>query len=139
MKRITGSLVVCSGAALFTAGALLFADDSASSPAASPAPSGSATSGQFEEYPGGAQNSAPEAAAAMTIADFTFSSATAAPGATVTVTNADGVQHTASSPDFDTGVIDAGAAGTFVAPAAPGTYEFICNIHPTMQGELVVA
>jgi plastocyanin len=138
MNRITGSLVVCSGAALFTAGALLFADDSASSPA-SPAPAESATSGQFEAYPDGGQDSAPAAAAALTIADFTFSSATVAPGATVTVSNADGVQHTASSSDFDTGVIDAGAAGTFVAPSAPGTYEFICNIHPTMQGELVVA
>ncbi len=136
MKRITGSLVVCSGAALFTAGALLFADDSASTPQAS---AESAAPTDSSPYGRGGQPAAQPAATGLTIADFTFAPLTASPGATVTVSNADGVQHTASGADFDTGVIDAGGSGTFVTPSVPGTYEFICNIHPTMQGELIVA
>jgi plastocyanin len=139
MKRITGSLVVCCGAALFAACALIFADDSPDTPAAAPAGATPATAAADPYGRGGDQPAAPAASATLTIADFSFSPVAAAPGQTVTVSNSDGVQHTASSPDFDTGVIGGGGSGSFVAPAAPGTYEFICNIHPTMQGELVIA
>jgi plastocyanin len=127
MQRITASLIVCMTAASFTAGALLFADDSQPTTAATPAPP--------------AAVAAPEAApAAMTIADFGFSPVTVAAGATVTVTNADGAAHTVTAVggEFATGLIDAGATVAFVAPTQPGTYTFLCDVHPTMQGTLVV-
>ena len=77
----------------------------------------------------------------LTISDFTFAPVTAAPGATVNVTNADSAAHTATSADgfFDTGTIAGGATGTFTAPSAPGIYVLFCAIHPSMQGQLVVA
>jgi plastocyanin len=134
MQRITGSLVVIMTAASFTAGALLFADDSQPT-----APANVATE---------AANPAPAAAvpaatapAVMTIADFGFSPLSVAPGATVTVTNADGAPHTVTAVggEFATGLIDAGASVAFVAPSQPGTYTFFCEFHPTMQGTLVVA
>jgi plastocyanin len=127
MQRITASLVVCMTAASFTAGALLFADDSQPTTAATVPPPAVA---------------APAAVtgAAMTIADFGFSPVTVAAGATVTVTNADGAPHTVTAVggEFATGLIDAGATATFVAPTQPGTYTFFCEVHPTMQATLVV-
>jgi plastocyanin len=136
MKRITGSLVVCVAAASFTAGALLFADDSQPTATANVAT--------------GAANAAPPVAvgapvvgtpAVMTIADFGFSPLSVAPGATVTVTNTDGMPHTvtATGGEFASGLIEAGATVAFVAPTQPGTYTFFCDVHPTMQGTLVVA
>ncbi len=127
MQRITGSLVVIMTAASFTAGALLFADDSKPTPTANVATA--------------AVNPAPAAAAVMTIADFGFSPLSVAPGATVRVTNADGAQHTVTAVggEFATGLIDAGASVAFVAPTQPGTYTFFCELHPNMQGTLVVA
>jgi plastocyanin len=71
------------------------------------------------------------------------------PGTRVTVANVGGLPHTLTAVDgaFDTGRIEPGAeegrfAGehaTFVV-TAPGTYAFLCEIHPqAMQGTLVVA
>ena len=131
MQRITASLIVCMTAASFTAGALLFADDSQPTTAANHAPATVAA---------GVPAPAAAASAAMTIADFGFSSVTVAAGATVTVTNTDGAPHTVTAVggEFATGLIDAGATVAFVAPTQPGTYTFFCDVHPTMQGTLVV-
>jgi plastocyanin len=121
--RITGSLVVCAAAAVFTAGALIVnAADDPAPVAAAPAPAAA----------GGA--------AAITIKDFAFSPATVRPGATVTVTNRDGVGHTvtADAKAFNSGTVKAGAAVALRAPTAPGTYAFFCAIHPDMKGTLVV-
>lgn len=62
-----------------------------------------------------------------------------APGASVTVANLDGEPHTVTADDgsFDQGV-DGGASAAFVAPATPGTYSFVCRIHPSMHGQIVV-
>ena len=60
-------------------------------------------------------------------------------GAEVTVANADSVPHTWTSDDgiFDSGSIDPG--GEFsVTFAEAGTYEFFCQIHPTMTGSITV-
>jgi plastocyanin len=55
----------------------------------------------------------------------------------VQVTNLDRAPHTVSGDAFDVG-LDPGGTATFVAPTAPGTYSFVCFVHPTMTGELVV-
>ena len=88
----------------------------------------------------GASAQAP-AAAAIEIADFSFSgSRTATAGAVVQVSNADGTAHTLTARDgaFDTGAVDAGTTVAFTAPGAPGTYDYFCAIHPSMTGSLVV-
>lgn len=88
----------------------------------------------------------PAAAATLTIESFAFhpASLTVAPGATVTVHNADKSTHTvtasgASKGAFDTGDISPGATATFSAPTKPGSYTYICNIHQFMMGTLIVS
>jgi plastocyanin len=78
-------------------------------------------------------------ATAITIKDFTFTTpASVSPGATVTVHNMDGLEHTvtADGGDFDSPA-PAGNS-TFTAPTKPGSYPFHCSIHPEMHGTLVV-
>lgn len=75
------------------------------------------------------------------IANFAFSGLDPIDnGAEVEVLNIDGVAHTLTATDqaFDTGVIDAGATATIRAPSTAGTYEFFCEIHPSMTGSLTV-
>jgi plastocyanin len=73
--------------------------------------------------------------------DFSPSSITVAPGASVTVSNRDSVAHTLSSKAdaFDTGDIQAGQSKTFTAPNKAGSYPYICNIHQYMTGILTVS
>jgi plastocyanin len=138
---LTGSLVACVAAAGVAVGALALepGGGSAQAPASAPAPP-PASAGQAPA--GSPYGQAAPAAAATTveISDFTFSAPAAGPGSSVTVANRDGFPHTVSADDasFDSGTVDAGAAGTFVAPAAPGTYQFHCEIHPQMTGTLTV-
>ncbi len=123
-------------AASFTAGALLFADDSQPTATATVA-----TAAANTVPPAAAGAPATGTPAVIAIADFGFSPLTVAPGATVTVTNNDGVPHTVTAVggEFGTGLIDAGGSVAFVAPTQPGTYTYFCEVHPTMQGTLVVA
>jgi len=115
MKRITGSVVVCAAAGALTAGALFY-------------------------QPGTSTSAAPPPAGTVQIKGFTFSAAPARRGATVTVVNGDGVDHTVTA---DAGGFNVkargGASVSFRAPARPGTYTFFCSIHPEMTGTLVVA
>jgi plastocyanin len=119
--NITGSLVVCVAASAFTATTLLVNPDPAPAPTAAPNVAGAAP---------------PE----ITISQFVFSNATVPAGATVTISNLDGVEHTVTATDgsFDSGVVASAAAMAFVAPTAPGTYSFVCAIHPSMSGRLTV-
>ncbi|MER7728331.1 cupredoxin domain-containing protein [Streptomyces sp. NPDC096323] len=78
-----------------------------------------------------------------TIKDFAFHPAapTVAPGTRVTVINKDGATHTVTATGnkaFDTGEVKSGQTVTFRAPARPGSYPYICTIHPTMHGSLTV-
>ncbi len=88
-----------------------------------------------------AAQAAPAAPAAITIQDFAFGgSSTAAAGSALTVTNNDGAPHTLTdrAGAFDTGSIGGGGTATVTLPAAPGTYEFFCSIHPSMTGTITV-
>jgi plastocyanin len=81
----------------------------------------------------------------IVISSFTFKpmDITVAPGATVHVTNNDSTTHTLSAisspPAFDTGDIAPGRTVTFTAPAKPGQYPYICQIHQYMHGTLTVS
>jgi plastocyanin len=147
---LTGSLVACVAAAGVAVGALAVepgggpaqapasASASAQGPASAPAPAGQPTGSPYGQA--GEATPAPSASTTVEISDFTFSAPTAGPGSSVTVANRDGAPHTVSADDgsFESGTVEAGATGTFVAPAAPGTYQFHCEIHPQMSGTLTV-
>lgn len=93
------------------------------------------------EGKGGSRGASP-ADGAVAIVDFAFEPAalTATVGETVTWTNEDGAAHTVTSDGdgpLDSGDLDQGA----VYEASfewPGTYTYICTIHPTMQGTVEV-
>lgn len=87
-----------------------------------------------------------EATKRMGIRNFEYvpNPRTVAPGETVQVGNLDGyrndIPHSVTSDDglFDTGVYVC-CVRSFVAPAAPGSYDFFCEVHPFMSGTLVVS
>ncbi|MFO1533636.1 MAG: hypothetical protein ABR562_08105 [Thermoplasmatota archaeon] len=81
------------------------------------------------------------AGATLTIRGFAFVPGTlsAAPGATVSVTNEDSTKHTATGTGFDTGDIQPGATRTFTAPSTPGDYPVSCAYHSSMHATLHVA
>jgi len=60
-------------------------------------------------------------------------------GDTITWRNADPVAHTVTekTAGLDSGDIAAGGAFRFVAKRK-GRYTYVCTLHPTMRGELVV-
>ncbi|KOU59446.1 metal-binding protein [Streptomyces sp. MMG1533] len=89
-----------------------------------------------------AATSAGPAAARIVIENFAFSPANlrVRPGTKITVVNRDSAAHTVTAGDktFDTGSIAGDATATFTAPSAPGSYSYICTIHPNMKGTLSV-
>lgn len=82
-----------------------------------------------------------DAANAVSIVDLAFEPATLSvePGTTVTWTNSGVAPHTATAEDgsFDSGTLESGSRfeQTF---ADPGTYAYICQIHPDMTGTIEV-
>ena len=125
--RFTPTLAVCIVGAGVT-GALL-ALPPAEKAAQAPLPAPAATAG-----------GAP-APVAIRIVDFSFGQPrTVKAGSVVQVSNADAEAHTLTAMNgaFDTGSVDGGSTVSFTAPNAPGTYEFYCDIHPSMTGQLVV-
>lgn len=74
------------------------------------------------------------------VSDYAFEALVVAPGQVVEVIDEDGEPHTLTATDgaFDTGSFDGNSPGMFTAPVEPGTYEFTCEIHPTMTGTLTV-
>jgi plastocyanin len=79
-------------------------------------------------------------AVTVEIADFAFDAPTVhvAVGGTVTWTNNDDQQHTATSAgNFDTGAIKPGASMT-VTFESPGTFAYACSFHPFMTGTVIV-
>lgn len=81
----------------------------------------------------------------IVIKNFAFEPSTlrVAPGARVTVRNEDSATHTVTAIDphggaFDTHDVNPGATASFVAPSAPGSYPYICQIHQFMHATLTV-
>jgi plastocyanin len=80
----------------------------------------------------------------VTIADFTFdpSCFTASASQGITVVNEDDVGHTFTMVGTDINVPIAGGETFNGEPISgvvePGTYEFVCTIHPQMTGEVTV-
>jgi plastocyanin len=76
----------------------------------------------------------------VAISGFSFSPRTVAVnvGDSVTWTNSDAQTHTATSGSaWDTGDIGNGGSASITMDRA-GTYDYICAIHPTMTGTVVV-
>ena len=87
-------------------------------------------------------------AVAVDMDDFSFVpfEVAALPGAELTWTNRGSAPHTATFDEvegrvegLDTGTVSPGDAGVLTAPDAPGSYSYLCEIHPSMRGVLVVA
>ena len=76
-----------------------------------------------------------------TISDFKFTPATITihAGDTITWTNVGPTEHTAtaSNGSFNTGILKKGQSGSHTF-TQPGTYAYICTIHPFMHGTIVV-
>ena len=69
---------------------------------------------------------------------FTPATATVQRGDRVTWVNRDPFPHTATaSGAFDSGSVADGASWTWVADKT-GTFDYVCTLHPTMKGRLVV-
>jgi plastocyanin len=81
------------------------------------------------------------ASASVTMGDFFFSptSVTVAVGDTVTWHNTGQTPHTATADDgsFNTGTINPGGSGSHTF-SSPGTFNYICTIHPNMKATVRV-
>jgi len=77
----------------------------------------------------------------ITIKNFNFAPMQISIGAGTTITwhNADEEPHTVTSDSgaFRSGAIDGGATYSFKF-AKPGTYKYLCSIHPQMMGTIIV-
>ena len=84
---------------------------------------------------------APHSATRLAIRNFAFvpASLTVKVGTTVTVTNGDSTEHTATAASgaFDTGTLKPGAAA-HITLTSPGSYSYVCSFHPFMHGTIVV-
>lgn len=127
-KRVTPTLAIC----ILVAGLAVFGlgrsgtDDSPTNEAA--------------EQPAALNATTPaDGTPAVTIEGFAFSGATAAaPGATLIVENLDGAPHTLTARDgsFDSGIIQAGQAGSLTLPTQAGSHEYFCTLHPSMTARI---
>jgi plastocyanin len=82
------------------------------------------------------------AATGVTIKNFKFAPASISVnvGDTITWSNQDEAPHTATANDgsFDTGNLNKGQSGSHTFAKA-GTFAYICSVHPSMKGTVVVA
>jgi plastocyanin len=84
----------------------------------------------------------------IAMADFSFDpfEVAVAPGAQMTWSNGGSAPHTATFDEvegqvegLDTGTVAPGDRVTLTAPDAPGSYSYLCTIHPQMRGVVVVS
>lgn len=131
MAALSLGLAACGSAdtAVGTASATTSAPSAPTASPSEPAPS-----------PTESPSAPPSAEAMIAITDFAYEvPPTVAPGATITITNADSQAHTLTSKEggFDVKVDGSGTA-TLTAPSTPGRYPFVCAFHGGMTGTLVV-
>jgi plastocyanin len=71
--------------------------------------------------------------------DYSPMTMTVTHGTTVTWKNLDDEPHTVTSADglFRSGALDAGDSYTFKFDK-PGTYKYLCSVHPKMRAEIIV-
>jgi plastocyanin len=142
--------------ALMAAGVLLLAGCSGSRPTAQPSVTfGSNASGtpgmpgmtampSIPAAPSGTASSAGPAAATgdqVTIDNFAFAPATLTvkAGSTVTWTNKDEEPHTVAASDGSFHSPGMGTGATFSHTfSTPGKFDYVCSIHPSMHGSVVV-
>jgi plastocyanin len=78
----------------------------------------------------------------VVIKNFVFGPSTMVvpPRTKITVVNQDKAPHTVTAVNkaFDTGTIAGGQRSVLTAPSTPGTYPYVCTIHPSMTGTLIV-
>lgn len=79
----------------------------------------------------------------LTIENFAYTPEplTVAPGATISVTNKDSAEHDVQSDEkdlFKTKLLSKNETITFTAPDKAGSYSYICTVHASMKGSLVV-
>jgi plastocyanin len=86
-----------------------------------------------------ATTEAAAAPASVTIADFAFApqAITVPRGTTVTWTNDDPFGHSIVGDGFSSESLDGGATFQFTFDT-PGTYSYVCGIHPQMTGTVIV-
>lgn len=122
--------------ALLCAGALALAACSSTSSSSSSTTSPPAASSS-------SASSAPVSSIHIIIKNFAFhpDDFTVAPGAKITVTNEDSVDHTftARNKAFNTGDIAPGQTVHLTAPTKPGSYPYLCLIHQFMTGTMTVS
>ena len=91
--------------------------------------------------PAGGAKAHKAASASVTMGDYFFSSAsvTVSVGDTVTWHNSGQQPHTATASDgsFDTGTVNSGGSASHTFNS-PGTFSYICTIHPNMKGTVRV-
>jgi plastocyanin len=75
----------------------------------------------------------------VTIEGFAFHPATItiAPGTTVTWINQDSVAHTVALAGTESPRLDKGDSWSYTFDIA-GTFDYICGIHPSMKGRIIV-
>lgn len=105
--------------------------------------SGGSTSSSASSAPSpSGKSSAVSSSGKIDISNFEFvpKNVTVKAGTPVTWTNQDSSAHTATASGpgagFDTGTLQQGDSKT--VKVQPGTYQYICNIHPFMKATLVV-
>lgn len=102
----------------------------------------SSSSGSGSSTPAGSGSSAASGSTTVNIKNYKFmpDKLTVKAGSTITVHNEDSTAHTftADNKAFDTGNIPANGTKT-VTVSKPGTYPFMCTIHPFMTGTLTVS
>jgi plastocyanin len=79
------------------------------------------------------------AATAVSIQNFAFSPATVnvKQGTTVTWTNQDQAPHDVTGPGFSSPMLDTGVTFSHTF-STPGTFPYVCTIHPSMKGTVTV-
>jgi plastocyanin len=108
------------------------------------APGGILESGPAAGHPAGHQTFTsgavqPVAAATVSISDFDFNPAntTVLAGSTVTWTNNDSARHDVVGGPLHSPTLSRGQSWSYTF-SAPGTYSYICSIHPEMRGSVIV-